>query len=377
MGKLLILTPWYTPAFKAGGPIQSCIRLVAHLKANHTLQIITSGYDHLDRKPLPGILLDENHRLDVGVKIKYLSRGQFGVINMKREIAAFDPDYIYINGLFSKAFVIDVIWAHRWLKHRSGIILTVHGACKPSALDHKKFKKRIFLSLVKALGLHHNIKFHASNPEEKEEIIKVFGPVEVVVINSLPPVIDERVQYRSKIPGELDMIFVGRVHPIKNIHFVLQWIGKVNGNLNLKVVGAIEDTEYYKTCNTLISQLPSNVHVEFLGELPHQQIAKVLSDAHLFILSSLGENYGYAIIEALSAARPVLISDQTPWKNLKANQAGWELSLSMPGEWIRAVDEATAWDQTNFEAWCRGAIGYARQNYQKEGLVEKYQQLFI
>ncbi len=376
MQKVLIISPWYTPAFKAGGPIQSCIRLVAHLKANHSIQLITGGYDLQDKKPLAGILLNENHRLDAGVKIKYLSHGQFGVWSMKSEITGFDPDFIYINGLFSKPFVIDVILAHWLLRHRSGIILAVHGACKPSALNYKKIKKKVFLSLVKAMGFHRKIKFHASNPEEKEEIINVFGQVEVVVINALPPARDDRMHYPVKNKGELELIFVGRVHPIKNLHFILQWLGKVKGNVILRIAGVIEDTAYYKNCIQLIAQLPSAIRVQFLGELPHNQIRKVLSDAHLFILPTLGENYGYAIIEALSAARPLLISDQTPWKDLEANHAGWDLPLSDPQKWIDKINIATTWDQETFDQYCTGAIEYAKKHTNTEELVEKYKEMF-
>jgi len=372
----MIFTPWYTPAFKAGGPIQSCIRLVAHLKTYNSIQLITGGYDLHDKKPLSGILLDENHRLDAGVKIKYLSKWQYGVITMMREITSFDPEFIYINGLFSKPFVIDVILAHWLLRHRSGIILAVHGTCKPSALTQKKIKKKVFLTLVKLLGFHRKIKFHASNPEEKEEIKAVFGQVDVVVINPMPPAIDERIQYPSKQTGALELIFIGRVHPIKNLHFLLQLLGKVKGRINLRIAGVIEDLEYHKSCNQLIAQLPPHVSVHFLGEVPHNQIRKVLADAHLMALPTLGENYGYAIIEALSTARPILISDQTPWKNLESAKAGWTLPLSEPNQWIEVLNTTNDWDQSTFELWCRGALDYAKKNTNTEELVEKYRELF-
>jgi len=372
----MIFTPWYTPAFKAGGPIQSCIRLVAHLKTYNSIQLITGGYDLHDKKPLSGILLDENHRLDAGVKIKYLSKWQYGVITMMREITSFDPEFIYINGLFSKPFVIDVILAHWLLRHRSGIILAVHGTCKPSALTQKKIKKKVFLTLVKLLGFHRKIKFHASNPEEKEEIKAVFGQVDVVVINPMPPAIDERIQYPSKQTGALELIFIGRVHPIKNLHFLLQLLGKVKGRINLRIAGVIEDLEYHKSCNQLIAQLPPHVSVHFLGEVPHNQIKKVLADAHLMVLPTLGENYGYAIIEALSTARPILISDQTPWKNLESAKAGWALPLSEPNQWIEVLNTTNDWDQSTFELWCRGALNYAKKNTNTEELVEKYREMF-
>lgn len=44
----------------------------------------------------------------------------------------------------------------------------------------------------------------------------------------------------------------------------------------------------------------------------------------------MGENYGHVIVEALVAGCPVLISDQTPWRNLEEKDVGWDLPLGHP-----------------------------------------------
>jgi len=376
MDKLLILTPWYTPAYKAGGPIQSCIRLVQNLKLIYQVHIITGGYDLHELKPLSGIELNRVQNLDKGVTIKYLSKDQYGVRTMKREITAYDPDYIYINGMFSKPFAIDIILAHRKLRHRSKLILTVHGACKPSALKHKRIKKAIFLAIVKLLGIHRSIIFHASSAEEMNEIRRVFGNVGIVVIDAFPPEHNKLFIPLKKQPGNLDLILVGRIHPIKNIHFILQSLVTVKAKINLCIIGVKDDEIYFARCKKLISELPEHIRVKIAGEMPNNQINAALSDAHLFVLPTLGENYGYAIIEALSAGRPALISDQTPWKNLETNKGGWELPLSDPQKWIDVLNEAAAWDQDTFDSWCFGALDYAQKNTRTGELVAKYEQLF-
>ena len=99
-------------------------------------------------------------------------------------------------------------------------------------------------------------------------------------------------------------------------------------------------------------------------------------NAHLFILPTLGENYGHAIIEALSVGRPVLISDQTPWKNLSNFNAGWELPLNDKQAWIDKINEAAAWDQEAFDKHCEGALAYAKAHTNNEELVKKYIEMF-
>ena len=47
-------------------------------------------------------------------------------------------------------------------------------------------------------------------------------------------------------------------------------------------------------------------------------------------LPTFAENYGHSIVEALSVGTPMLISDNSPWKNLQEKGFGWEISLNEP-----------------------------------------------
>ena len=40
-----------------------------------------------------------------------------------------------------------------------------------------------------------------------------------------------------------------------------------------------------------------------------------------------------------------MISDQTPWRNLKERCVGWDISLSSPDEFEDALLEATQWSK--------------------------------
>jgi glycosyltransferase involved in cell wall biosynthesis len=50
----------------------------------------------------------------------------------------------------------------------------------------------------------------------------------------------------------------------------------------------------------------------------------------LFFMPTRGENFGYALVEALIAGCPLLTSDQTPWTDLESKGVGWDLPLSSP-----------------------------------------------
>ena len=156
----------------------------------------------------------------------------------------------------------------------------------------------------------------------------------------------------------------------------MEVLQRVKINIILSVIGNAEDTKYTVICKQIALTLPLNIKVVFLGGLAHDEVNIDFGVHHLFVLPTLGENYGHAIIEALSVGRPVLISDQTPWKNLKEYNAGWELPLSDKQAWINAIEEAASWDQAEFDKHCEGALAYAKAHTNNEELVKKYVEMF-
>jgi glycosyltransferase involved in cell wall biosynthesis len=57
------------------------------------------------------------------------------------------------------------------------------------------------------------------------------------------------------------------------------------------------------------------------------------------LMPSLTENFSYTVLESLQAGIPVLISDQTPWRDLQSQGVGWDLSLEDPDRWLQALED--------------------------------------
>ena len=51
--------------------------------------------------------------------------------------------------------------------------------------------------------------------------------------------------------------------------------------------------------------------------MPPDQVRSQFGDAHLVLVPSLNENFGHSVAEALAAARPVIVSDQTVWTTME------------------------------------------------------------
>ncbi|MBK8510766.1 MAG: glycosyltransferase [Saprospiraceae bacterium] len=376
MRSILILTDWYSPAYFAGGPIQSTQNLVGNISKYFQVWIYTSAFDLGEKRMMQNIQANTWVSKSPTLMIYYQSLKSPGASVYNKIIQTTIPDIVYLNSMFSKHFVLDYLRIRYSKDKYRKVILAPRGMLKQSALNKKWFKKGVFLHLARLFGLYHGIQFHATNQTEKNEILRFFPRANVLVLDNLPPAILVRPPNLNKLSHRLKLCFVGRIHPIKNLQFLLEVLQVVKSNITLSIVGQAEDKIYDMVCHQLVNALPQNISVNFLGGLPHDQINAILGDHHLFILPTLGENYGHAIIEALSVGRPVLISDQTPWKNLKDYNAGWEFPLSDKQAWINAIEEAASWDQGGFDRHCLGSLEYSRAHTNVEELVEKYREMF-
>ncbi|MBK7372364.1 MAG: glycosyltransferase [Saprospiraceae bacterium] len=377
MRSILICIDWYYPAFKAGGPIHSVFRLVSALSDSFEIFILTSAYDLKEEKMMENIVINQWVPFAPGVKVYYASKEKYSFNLIKKLLSELQPDSIYFYSPFSRNSTIDVVRAAHAVKLNPRYILAPRGTLKPSALKKNKFLKSVYFQLIKIFNLHKKFSFHATNEQEKHEVEQIFGPSRTYVIDNLPPPIEECISFFKKESSALNICCIGRFHPIKNIHFVLELLQAMKtSSICFTIVGSKEDHHYFDRCNKTIKDLPANIKVHLIEEIPNHKIKELLQAHHLMVLPTLGENYGNAIIESLAASRPVLISDQTPWKKLQEYHAGWELPLSDKQAWIKAIEEAASWDQAEFDKHCQGALVYARAHTKVEELVEKYREMF-
>jgi glycosyltransferase involved in cell wall biosynthesis len=324
--KFLILTDWFSPGYKAGGPIRSVVNLAQTLQSDLHIWVYTGNADHNSKEPYEGVPSDEWVKFDQNIQVFYASPEQQNLKTLKNILQEVQPDCIYLNSMFSKHFTIAPLRLLVQGQIKAPVVLAPRGMLKKSALQFKKNKKKVFLQLWKSLGIHKKIHFHATTEEEAAEVRRAFGhQVSISIINNMPAAVEA---FFSKEPAKVPkFVFVGRIHPIKGLDLLLETLKKVNAPLQLSIVGNKEDLAYWKSCQKIIAELPPYIQVNDLGEVPHHQLKEILLDHHFFILPTQGENFGHAIFEALACGLPVIISDQTPWRALQEKKVGWDLAL--------------------------------------------------
>jgi glycosyltransferase involved in cell wall biosynthesis len=222
-----------------------------------------------------------------------------------------------------------------------------------------------------------DVVWQASSAHEAEEIRTFWGPdAPMSLTPELPSAPGPAVPRAPKRLGEVRLVTVARISRIKNIDGGLRMLAGVRVPVAVEVYGPMEDAAYAEECRRAAAALPAHVRVRFHGELPRERLPEVLAEADAFFLPTLRENYGHAIIEAMSAGCPVLISDRTLWRGLEARGVGWDLPVDDAEAFRAAVERLAAMTEEEHARLSAAAVAYARQVAADPEPLERHRALF-
>lgn len=369
--QVLVFISWYAPGFKAGGPVRSLVNLVDHLRDRIDFHIVTSDTDYTEASPYPGIPTDSWTTLPGGERVWYASAAKANATAWRALIHDRKWDAVYINGIYAWAFSILPLWLLRGSAQRR--VVAVRGMLAKGMMVHGGLKKRVFLSVMRMLGCYRGVEFQATNAEEVEDVRNwVDANAEVHLVPNLgrktttvAPVA------RAKQPGMLRLVSVARIAVEKNTLFAIECLHGLEGDVTFDLYGPIYDQAYWQRCQAAIGELPANVKVNYKGVIDAEKVPVLFQDYHALFMPSQGENFGHTMAEALAAGLPLLISDRTPWRNLRTAEAGWDLPLEDQGLFKQALGELVQADHKRSEPWRRGALALAERYLSDPANVER------
>ncbi len=378
--KILLVTDFYLPGYKAGGPIRASANLVQHLGSEFDFYILTRDRDYKDKHAFSNISVDQWVRGD-NYHIQYLSPGQQSLKGMLAAISRSSCDLISLSSFFSRLTIRVLILRRLGLLPRVPCILSVQGEFSPEALKLRRIRKSMYVKAAKMVGLFSGLYWNASSSFEEDDIRKHFGgQIEVFVspdlsepIGVLPAGCERK---PPKEAGRARIVFLSRISRMKNLHIALSLIGNVRGTVQFDIYGPIEELAYWRKCEAMISRLPDNISCEYMGSVPHDKVLETLSGYDFFFLPTRGENFGHVIIEALTAGLPVVISDNTPWKNLQEKRAGWDISLNDWPGFMSALDRCAEMEQEEYLTYSMSATNYAKAITWENGDMASHRETF-
>ncbi len=374
--RVLVFIDWYAPGYKAGGPVRSLVNLVDHLRDRVDFHIVTRNTDYTESTPYAGIAPDAWTNLPGGERVWYASEAGMTRKAWIRILKETDCEAIYINGLYSWWFNILPLWWSRGKGVRR--VVAVRGMLAAGAMQHGALKKLLFLSFARMLDLYKGVCFQATNEEEAKDIrLHILKHAEVQVVPNLPRKAAAEVVPIAKEAGVVKLVSVARIAVEKNTLLAVESLHGVKGRVQFNLYGPVYDEAYWAKCQAAMAALPANVEVKLLGTLPPEEVPKVLAEHHALFMPSAGENFGHTMLEALSAGRPLLISDRTPWRGLEADHAGWDLPLDKEKAYTHVVDKLCAMNQAEYHRWSHGAFGRGMRYLADPAPIEASLQLFL
>jgi glycosyltransferase involved in cell wall biosynthesis len=378
MPKILLFIDWYLPGFKAGGPVSSCANMIAALRNEFEFFVVTRNTEYCETTPYPEIPANEWVTRDKNEHVMYLSNDALNQRRVTQLIKEFDGNIIYINGIYSKYFSVFPLKAAKKIKKDFKIIVASRGMLSRSAIEVKQIKKKVFLALGKTFGWYSGVIFHATNVKEEKDIKSVFGPKTMVQIaNNISGLSQLPANSISKTTNHLRLVSIARIAPEKNLLFLLRALQKVKGIVLLDLFGQIYNEKYWEECKVVLAALPKNVKVNYCGMVNPDNVGSTIQKYHFLVLPSLGENFGHVVSESFTAGRPVLISNQTPWKDLKAENAGFDLPLINAGVWTRTIDSLSDLNQQEFDVFAQGAATKGNFIANNNQPVDDHRKLFL
>ncbi|MFI3304852.1 MAG: glycosyltransferase family 4 protein [Rikenellaceae bacterium] len=372
--KVLIFIDWFSPGYKAGGPITSNRNIVDHLRDDFDIYLLTSDMDYNDDKPYESISPNcwGKH---YGVNVCYLSRSHQNFSTIKRIVREIDCDVWYINGIYSRNFSMLPLFISSILSPRK-VVVAARGMLSPHALCVKPMPKRVYLTIAKVLGLFRSVVFHAASVAERGHIESIFKNNEVLLIENLPKKGVSSSFITPKEGREVRLVSFARISSEKNTLYALQCLKYCKARVIYDIYGQVNSDDYWHQCCEVIEQLPKNVVVNYRGSVTPDEISKYYTQYHLLYLPTTGENFGHAIFESLLNSTPVVISDQTPWRNLVDLGVGWDLSLEDQRAFSAVIDRCADMTFEEYKDLAERSYQYAENYSKNSAALSQYKELF-
>lgn len=371
--KVLLLTIYYLPGYKGGGPIKTTANLIDTTSAYIDYFVVTSDRDLGDRHPYSDLNIGEWNNLKHST-VFYAQSGLKGIRQIYEVMHSKEYDCVYLNSFFSIRFsLIPLLLAKAFGKP---VILGPRGEFSEGALRLKQFKKILYIKLYKILRLNRGVLFQASSNFELADIQKVLGVKNTCYIAEDIGSQEFTKGFKYKRNDVIKLVFLSRISPMKNLAYAIDILGNVNCSVSYDIYGPIEDPEYWHLCEQKIKKLPENITVNYMGTLNPNNVVEKLSTYDLFFMPTKGENYSHVITEALCAGLPILIADTTPWRNLESHGIGWDIPLNQPRKFSTAIEQASAMTGIEFQEYRKKVLSWAKHKFAQPEAINENKKMF-
>jgi len=224
-------------------------------------------------------------------------------------------DLLHVHAIFS----FPSTWTMREARH-AGVPYLVRtiGQLSPWSLGQSRIRKQAMLTLVEQRNLNAAAALHFTTDAERDEAAPLgLRPRAFVLPLGVQPNRTEPTGIgRNARPTEQPtrFLFLSRLHPKKQLERLLEALALLNHQApdaawELRIAGR-GDSAYEQQLRQLSDALGIAKRCQWLGHVEGQRKERELMEADWFVLPSAAENFGIAVVEALAAGTPAILSPQ-------------------------------------------------------------------
>jgi glycosyltransferase involved in cell wall biosynthesis len=350
--RVLHVTPYFAPAFVYGGPPRSILGLCRGLQhAGAAVAVVTTtanGNTELPHEATKGSAFAD-------VRVDYLRRSfpkrHFGASGLRAWLDDHRGAYdlAHVHGCWNVFG-----WsAARWCR-TAGLpyVISPRGMLHPSSFQKDSIRKSVAYRAIEQRTLRAARFIHATSAEEAAIVSALdTGPPIVMVPNGIDivdaPSNASTHAFRARqgaTASDFVFLFLGRLHPQKGIDRLIaafREVAAVRAGAQLWLAGT-GDAEYVQRLRDMAHEFVPGGRIVFTGFLDGEDRRMALASANAFVLTSLSENFGMGVAEALAAGCPAIVTRECPWRQIEEWRAGFHVDSAPPA--IAAAMERLAAD---------------------------------
>ena len=221
-------------------------------------------------------------------------------------------------------------------------VITIHGVLDQWVYAHNNWKKQIMDTLAQKAYLQRADLVQINNADEQADVVRYLGhahPNIVIIPNgvkmsdftTLPP----KGSFRQKFGLPMDkklVLFMSRLNAKKGLDLLLPGFRDyVRDHPDTVLALAGSDDGYEATARQFIDQHTLGDSIRMVGMLTGDDKKAALADADLFTLPSYSEGFSMAVLEAMAAGTPTLVSDRVGFgETIRAHEAAGLLTSLTP-----------------------------------------------
>jgi glycosyltransferase involved in cell wall biosynthesis len=334
--RVLHVSPYFAPAFRYGGPPRSILGLCQGLQhAGVQVEVITTaanGPSDLDATTAAGDRYE-------GIPVRYLPvafpRRFFGA-RMRDALteALARVDLCHIHGMWNVPE-----WSAARLARARGVpyVISPRGMLLPAAVRRGRWRKRVAFGLLESANLRHAALLHATSQDEADELARLGLGVRTAVVPNgvdLEAAAAAAPGFRRRLGIAEDafvVVFVGRLHRIKRLDLLTQAfvdLRRTHARAHLVIAGPDEDG-LLADVRRMTADHAGSVHT--IGSVNDAEKWALLRSADVSVQCSDSESFGLAVVEAMAAARPVVVTRTCPWPEIVSRGCGFWVEQSAAG----------------------------------------------